>query len=239
MRLICFPYAGATRHVFARWSDSLPAWLDIRALQLPGRGTRVRETPVRGFDDLLDALMPQIAALLDLPVALFGHSVGAIVAFEIARRMARKGAPPAHLVVSGCRAPQSAGFDLPPRDASDDDLVADLRQLNGTPPELLEAPHLMEMFLQPLRADYDLLRSYVFVPGPPLTCPVTLFMGEDDDRENGEGRWEGWRTLAAGPWEAVTFPGDHFFPRSAAPALLAYLAQSFTRCASRSQSTSS
>ncbi len=228
MRLLCFPYAGATKHLFARWPDALPPWLDVRALQAPGRGARSRESSIRRFPDLIDALMPHVGSLLDRPVALFGHSMGAVIAFEIARRLDRLGAPPVHLYVAGCRAPQNPDFDLPPMDASDHDLLADLRQLNGTPLEVFDVPELIQLLLPLLRADYAVLHSYAFVPGPPLTCPMTVLAGEDDDRETRDGRGEGWRELTTGRWSTVTFPGDHFFVRSAAAALLAHLTASLS-----------
>lgn len=231
MRLLCFPYAGGSKHAFATWPGSLPPWLDVRALQLPGRGARFHDAFIRRFSVLIDALMPCVAPLLDRPVALFGHSMGAVIAFEVARRMERRAAIPVHLYVSGCRAPQSPDFDLPPIGASDDELVADLRQLNGTPQEMLNAPERMQPFLPPLRADYELLHSYVFTAGPPLSCPVTVLLGADDERERADGGLDGWREHCAGPWATVTFPGDHFYLRSSAPSLLAHLNGSLSRAA--------
>jgi len=218
MRLFCFPYAGGAASVFAAWPERLP-WLEVRPVQLPGRATRRHEPPLTRIEDLVRAFVPELLRCLDRPFAFFGHSMGAVLAFETARYLCAKQLPlPAALYVSGRRPPQVPDEDEP-EDDSDEGLLAKLRELNGTPPRVLENDELMQMILPVIRADFAMMRHYRYSPGPPLPCPITLFEGVDDEGRVPESA-EGWGVHSLSPVVSATFAGDHFFLESSAEALL-------------------
>jgi medium-chain acyl-[acyl-carrier-protein] hydrolase len=146
----------------------------------------------------------------DLPFAFFGHSMGAAVAYEAARRCAADGRPPRHLFVSGRRAPQLPAdwpvtYDLP-----DAEFVEYLRSLNGTPAEVFDHPELLELMLPLLRADFSVVETYRYLPGPALDCPVTAFGGAGDV-EVGRAEVEAWAAQTTAAFAARVVPGDHFF----------------------------
>jgi medium-chain acyl-[acyl-carrier-protein] hydrolase len=226
LRLFCFPYAGGSASAFTRWPDLLPATVDVRPVQLPGRWNRMREAPFTRFDDLLRTLTQVLPPFLDRPFAFFGHSMGALLAFEMARHLQRAGLPqPLHLFVSGRRAPHLPDTDLPPAGLDDEEFIAELRQLNGTPGEVLEHPELMNLLLPTIRADFDVCRSYQYVAGPPLACPLTV-LGGVDDVESADDRLDRWDQHTTGARMLFKFPGDHFYLHSAEPALLRTLGAS-------------
>jgi medium-chain acyl-[acyl-carrier-protein] hydrolase len=227
IRLFCFPYAGASAVAFASW----PVWLhgvDVRPLQLPGRASRLRDAPFTRIADLVETVAPALRPLLDRPFALFGHSMGALAAFEMARYLQRHAwSMPARLYVSGRRAPQFPDLDLVPADASDDALLATLRSLEGTPSEVLDSPELMDLLMPTLRADFEMVRSYVLSPGAPLTCPITV-LGGIEDEESADGYLDGWRQHTIEETVVMTFSGGHFFLHTE-PAVLSTLAASLDR----------
>ncbi len=223
LRLFCFPYAGGSAAAYSGWPDYLSPAIDVRPLQLPGRWNRLKEPALTRFDDMLKALAVVLPPHLDRPFAFFGHSMGALLAFEMTRYLRRHGLPqPLHLFVSGRRAPQFPDHDLPRPDLPDPEFIECLRELNGTPAEVLDNPELMTLLLPTLRADFDVCRSYAFVPGPPLACPLTV-LGGVEDKESAEGYLEGWRLHTSGRWAQSMFPGDHFFLHSAMAPLLGVL----------------
>ena len=226
LRLFCFPYAGGSASAYARWPERLPPGIDVRPVQLPGRWNRLREAPLTRFDDVTRALGEELPPYLDCPFALFGHSMGALLAFEIARDLRRRGLPqPIHLFVSGHRAPHIPDPDLPGADLSDEAFIERLRELNGTPREVIDRPDVMDLLLPTIRADFSVCRTYTHVPEPPLDCPLTVFGGVDDD-ETADGQLDAWREHATGRWMLYTFPGDHFFIHSAEAVLLKALSAS-------------
>ena len=226
LRLFCFPYAGGSASAFARWPDLLPATVDVRPVQLPGRWNRMRETPLTRFEDALRVLAQVLPPFFDRPFAFFGHSMGALLAFEMARYLQREGLPqPLHLFVSGRRAPHMPDTDLLPAGLNDQEFNERLRELNGTPNEVLQNPELMSLLLPSIRADFDVCRSHEYVPGPPLACPLTVF-GGIDDIESAEDRLEAWDMHTTGPRMLFKFPGDHFYLHSAEASLLRVLGAS-------------
>ena len=185
-------------------------------MQLPGREARIREAPYRRMDTLADALAASIGELCGGPqattYALFGHSMGALIAHELAHRLLERGAPaPAHLFVSGARAPQLPRDDdrmlhtLP-----DAEFQAALRDLNGTPELVLADRELMELMLPTLRADFELCETYRPPARGPLPCPITAF-GGDQDREVSAAAVQAWQQCTRGAFEVVSLEGDHFF----------------------------
>jgi medium-chain acyl-[acyl-carrier-protein] hydrolase len=211
LRLFCFPYAGGGAAIYRLWPQSLPSEVEVCVAQLPGRGTRLREQPFTSLDALVEAAAEAIAPSLDKPFALFGHSMGAMISFELARRLREQGRPqPAHLFVSGRRAPQLPNDDPVSYNLPDADLGRELLRLNGTPKEVLEHPELMELMLPLLRADFSVVETYVYRPGVPLDCPLTAFGGLRDS-EVGREQLEAWSEQTTSEFALRMLPGDHFF----------------------------
>src|SRR3954453_3800140 len=181
LRLFCFPYAGGSAQVFRTWSEALPADVEVCAVQLPGRERRSSETPIRRAALAVEMLASALSRYLDKTFAMFGHSMGAMLAYEVARRLSAEfGCAPDHLFVSGHRAPHLPSRRRPLHHLADDAFIAGVRALNGTPREVFEHPELVELLLPMLRADFELLETYVELPGPRLSCPITALGGNAD-----------------------------------------------------------
>lgn len=225
LRLFCFPYAGGSAAIFRTWPDGLPADVEVCPVQLPGRGTRLMEPPFTRLSPLIQALAHALFPLLDKPFALFGHSLGALVSFELARHLRRQyGLHPVRLFVSAGRAPQIPHRDLPMHSLPGEEFVAKLRRLNGTPSEVFEHEELMEIVLPLLRADFALYETYVYSTEPPLNCPISTFGGLQD-RNVSHGDLVAWRDQTTGSFSLRMFPGDHFFLNTTQPLLLRVLSQ--------------
>ena len=220
MRLFCFPYAGGAASVFRDWSDGLPTDVEVFPVQLPGRGTRLMEPPFSRLPLLVEALSEALQPLLDRPFALFGHSLGSLVSFELARQLRRSyQVCPARLFVSAGHAPQipkrgRAVHTLPQREFGEE-----LRRLSGTPDELLDCHELMAIALPSLRADFALYESYGYLPEPPLDCPISSFGGLSDLSVT-RNDLEAWREQSSISFSIRMFPGSHFFLKAIQPLLL-------------------
>jgi medium-chain acyl-[acyl-carrier-protein] hydrolase len=219
LRLFCFPYAGGNASTFQKWAGRLPPDVAIYAIQLPGRVNRLKEPPFTRIPPLVEVLSAELLPLLDRPFALFGHSLGALVSFEIARQLARSDRTPRHLFVSGRRAPYLDDQDAPRYLQNDEDFLATLHDLQGTPPELLEHAELLELMLPTLRADFELAETYRYAEGPPLRCPITVFGGRDDEESEGD-RLEAWRVHTTERFAVHMLEGDHFSIQTSADDLL-------------------
>jgi medium-chain acyl-[acyl-carrier-protein] hydrolase len=225
MRLFCLPYAGGSPLVFCNWPASLPENIEVCPIQLPGRGMRLSEPPFTRLEPLLESLIPVLRPLLDKPFALFGHSMGALICFELARTLRlRFGLEPESVFLAGRQAPPipdrtTARYDLP-----EPQFIEELRHLNGTPPEILQQPELMRLLVPLLRAEFELCQTYVYQPGPPLGCPLFIFGGVDDGEVSQE-ELEGWRSYTTGAFSLRMLPGDHFFIRTSSSALLRMISE--------------
>ncbi len=211
LRLFCFPHAGAGASVFRQWSAELPPAVEVWPVQLPGREARFRETPYDRIDPLVTDLMAAIGPELKPPFALFGHSLGALVAFELTRALRSAGLPmPVHLVVSGRIAPQLADPRRKLHDMPLADFVQTLRALAGTPPELLRNESLLAALMPLLRADFAVNETYDHRPEPPLDVPLTVIGGTADSKTE---RFEidAWRQQTKNRFRSVFLPGGHFF----------------------------
>jgi medium-chain acyl-[acyl-carrier-protein] hydrolase len=232
LRLFCFPYAGGNALIYRAWPEHLPWTVEVCAVQLPGRGERLRETPYRDMPSLVGALADALLPHLDKPFAFFGHSMGALISFELIRELRRRGGPlPAHLFVSGRRAPQLTKDDPPTYDLPEAEFLEDVRRFNGTPQEVLEHPELMQLLLPLLRADFAICQTYDYRPEPPLDCPISAFGGLQDV-DVPRDYLEAWREQTAASFSVRMLPGDHFFLRTFQPLLLSTLAQPLRRLAS-------
>jgi medium-chain acyl-[acyl-carrier-protein] hydrolase len=210
LRLFCFPYAGAGASVYRGWRARLPTWIHLCPIQLPGREERIREPPFTNMDALCAALLPALAPYLDMPIALFGHSMGALIAYQAATRLREQGGSPIHLLVSGQRAPHLPLGRQPSYDLPEAAFRERLRSLNGTPELVLQDPELMDLVWPLLRADFELSECTPRQPRDPLDCPVTAFGGLDDS-EVRRSHLDAWRDTTIRDFELHMFPGDHFY----------------------------
>lgn len=229
LRLFCLPYAGGAASIYRQWPQHLPAMVEVCPVQLAGRGNRMREPPITHSSVLVEQLASAMRPLLDKPYALFGHSMGALICFELARRLRREGMPaPVHLFVSGRRAPQRPDNETLRYLLSDADLKEHLRLLNGTPRELLEHPELMELMLPLLRADLEVNENYNYTDEPPFDCPVSAYGGLQDLEVSREDL-DAWREHTASAFNLRLFDGDHFFLHHSEALLLNVLARDLFR----------
>jgi len=225
LRVFCFPYAGSGVSIFRAWSDSLPAEVEVCPVQLPGRGTRLMEPPFTRLSPLIQALAQALFPLLDKPFAFFGHSLGALVSFELARQLRRQYAvQPVRLFISADRAPQIPNRDPPIHSLSEGEFLVELRRLNGTPREVLEDEELRQIMLPLLRADFAVYETYGYSTEPPLNCPISAFGGSQDHRVS-RSDLEAWRDQTSVSFSLRMFPGDHFFLNTTQPPLLGALSQ--------------
>ena len=229
VRLFCAAHAGGSPAIFHTWPATLPPWIEVCALQLPGRATRFREAPFERMAPLVDALTSQLAPYLDRPFAFFGHSLGALVSFEVAQRLRRLAAgTPCHLFASACRAPHVADRRRPLHRLPDAEFLAELRNLNGIPQKLLDEPELLQLVLPAVRADLTVYETYgCAADGPALPCPITAFGGIADWKVLRE-EIEPWAACTHGDFELHMVAGDHFFLDAARDQVLATIAQALT-----------
>ena len=214
LRLFCLPHAGGGANDYRAWSASVPASVQICPILLPGRETLYSEPPYTDFDLLTDVLVRELRPHLDLPYAVFGHSMGALLAFESVRRFVQTGAPaPLWLFVSGRRAPDSAPDPQPLHALTDPEFLDQLNLIyKGIPDELLDNPEILEVFLPTLRADVSVVESYHFEKSSALDCPISAFAGEADSSVT----WQqllAWKLQTRCQFAAHIFPGGHFYPR--------------------------
>ena len=223
-RLFCFAHAGGGTMAFRNWSESL-AGVSALPVLLPGRETRAGEPPVGEMRQLVSALTSAIQPLLERPYALFGHSMGAGIAFELARSLRRIGAPqPRVLIVSGARAPQLRLGRQRGQEPSDDELIRELRRLEGFPAELLADRETLKLALPLLRADTGLYRNYEYHAEPPLDLPIYAYGGASDPNVRAE-HLEGWAEQTTSTFVRREFEGGHFYLQTNESVVLAALRQ--------------
>ena len=209
VRLFCFPYAGGGVPVFRSWPQALPD-IEIWIANLPGRGSRFSEGLLTSMPDLVEALARHLPLSDGRPFAFLGHSMGARVAFELARVLRRRRRTlPAHLFVAACPAPQ-----LPPRPPAHnlppDAFLAELQRRGGIPDEILSEPKLLHLLLPIVRADLMLYETAVYRDEPPLICPITALSGQEDPIVSSESL-SAWSVQTSGAFQQMILPGDHFF----------------------------
>ena len=211
LRMFCFPYAGGSSHIFRSWQRHFPAEVDICLVHLPGRAKRINEPPLTRLRYLVEEIADVFSDSSADPFVFYGHSMGALLSFELARELRRRHSTgPRHLFLSGKTAPtvpnrEGVTFNLP-----QDEFIAELKRLNGTPAELLDLPDVRDFFLPLLRADFEVVDTYVYQPEEPLSCPITAYGGLEDEFVSLDALRE-WQKQTSAACKQNMFTGDHFF----------------------------
>jgi medium-chain acyl-[acyl-carrier-protein] hydrolase len=220
LRLFCLPYAGGGSLIYRQWRNYIHPAVDVCPVNLPGRAPRLKEACFDRIIPLAEAIGKGILPFCDMPFALFGHSMGAMLSFEVARYFRGQGlSRPSQLFVSGRRAPQVPDDDAPTYNLSDDEFLAELKRINGTPKEVLEHEDLVQLIVPIIRADFEACQTYEYRSEPALDCRITAFGGLDDDEETRE-RIDCWRDQTTSSFSLTMLPGDHFFIHSSQELLL-------------------
>lgn len=223
LRLLCLPYAGGSAVAFHPWGACLPDDVELWSAQYRGRGYRLREMPYCHMNDVLDELEVAMAPLLDVPTVIFGHSMGAVLAFELTRRLAARATLPVHLFLSGCQAPlDDALHPTTPPGWSDEQLIKRLHSLAGTPMQVLAHPELRQAALSTLRADLSCLHGWRVCLEPPLPVPIMVFGGMGDPHVP-TSSLDGWARGSSRAFGKRLFRGDHFFIREAYPEMISWM----------------
>ena len=210
--MFCFPYAGGGASAYRGWAASLPKDVEVCPVQLPGRESRLREPaferPGPLITSVADALQPWMQ---EMPFVFFGHSMGAMIGFELTRVLRRRGRTlPLHLFVSGRRAPQLPARDEPIHDLPEPEFIERLRELNGTPEEVLQHAELMKLLIPLLRADFAVNETYEWVEEAPIDIGISAFGGLADIDVSRDDV-EAWSVQTRGRFRMRMMPGDHFF----------------------------
>jgi medium-chain acyl-[acyl-carrier-protein] hydrolase len=209
LKLLCFPYAGGGASVYQAWADQLPAHVELNIVQLPGRGTHLCELPIDCMNRLTDILMSKISDIINCSYVVFGHSLGSRIAFEVVRRLQAAGKqPPLHFFASGSGSPKQPGLNTRTSELPDPEFIAELRQMNGTPDEVLENHELMQLLLPMLRADFRLAETYSYAGDLTIPTGLTVLSGRHDEICPTQlGSWADFFAVT----EMVECEGGHFF----------------------------
>jgi medium-chain acyl-[acyl-carrier-protein] hydrolase len=210
LRLFCFPFAGGGASLFRLWPAGLPAFVELCAIQLPGREGRIREAPQTNLASLIKTLSEVLAPSLDKPFAFFGHSMGARISFELARHLRKEQKEPELLIVSGRRAPQIPEAEPLMHNLPEEQFRQHLRGFGGTPEVILNDPEMMALFSPILRADFTLNEATTYQKEEPLTCPIVAFGGHQDHRTT-HSQLLAWQEQTTSQFSHEMFSGGHFF----------------------------
>lgn len=211
IRLFCVPYAGAGVSMFRLWPTLLPSSVEVCLVQLPGRENRINEPPFRRLSPLVEVLTSILKTSLNKPFAFFGHSMGALICFEVIRRLRKASCPePQHLFVSGCQAPQLPSSQPVIHQLADEEFISAIRALNGTSNEIFSSKELTALLVPILRADFSVYESYSYVAEKPLSCPITVFTGLLDTQVEADNS-EAWSKQTLSHLTHHKFIGNHFF----------------------------
>ncbi|KAA0929126.1 thioesterase II family protein [Streptomyces apricus] len=223
VRLACFPHAGGSASFYFPVSQAMSPGADVLCVQYPGRQDRRDEPCIATVTELADAVVEELLPWADRPLALFGHSMGASLAFEVALRLEERGVVPRALFASGRRAPshfREGNVHL----ADDDTLVEELKKLSGTDSELLDDPEILRMILPAVRNDYRAAETYRFTGQRRLSCPVVVLVGDEDPQVTRE-EADAWRRHTDGTFKVRWFSGGHFFLTSHVAAVMAEISK--------------
>lgn len=225
IRLFCFPYAGGNAHVFREWQRHFGPEVDVCLVHLPGRARRIGEPPRTRLQPLVQELSDAIRADLGLPFAFYGHSMGALISFELVRELRRRKWPlPIHLYISACRSPIKVRSVPPKFNLPLEEFMTELQKLNGTPKEFFDCPQIQRAILPLLRADFELTDTYEYVAESPLNCPITLYGASADHLAPLESL-SAWEFETSAQYRMRLFGGGHFFIQSHKTEFVATLRQ--------------
>lgn len=219
-RLFCLPYAAGSANIFRHWHTSLPPEIELCAVQLSGRAERRDERPFARLGSLVEVAGGAIEPLLDRPFAIFGHSMGSLIAFELARWLERRGHTPALVMPAGRGAPELPDPGPALHAASERSLVAELLRLGGTSREMFTDQERMARIVPIIRADFAICECYAFQESAPLACPIIAFGGMQDP-DWPEAHIAAWGAHTQSDFAYHMFPGEHFFLHSCERELLA------------------
>lgn len=223
LRLICFAYAGGNARMYGAWQKKLGPQVEVCAVQLPGRGARRSEPPFTSLDDLIAALADVLCPHDAIPFAFFGHSLGALIAFELSRHFARHQLRmPERLIMSAANAPSRRS---PPRglhQMGDDALIEELKRFDGTPPAVMKYRELLAMALPVIRADFMMSETYRYRSAPLLPVPISVMAGIGDPLTSRE-QIAAWAELTSASCDMHWFEGGHFFINEQADAVLDWI----------------
>jgi medium-chain acyl-[acyl-carrier-protein] hydrolase len=229
VRLFCFTFAGSSAQIFYTWNEHVPEWLEISGFELPGHGARLAEKPIDTQDAAAVAIADTLEPFLDRPYALFGHCLGAALAYEAIRVLRERGKPqPVRLFSSGARGPH---LGIPIADVEsmgDDEFIEHMHKSYAAPIHFLNHPEMRPLFLPMVRADARMTQNYRYVAGPRVSCPVTAIAGETDPDVFPE-HLEGWRQHTTAEVTTRIYPGNHFFFLESAPRVLADFTEDLDR----------
>lgn len=225
LRLICFPQGGGGPQAYCEWARQLPDWIEVGGVALPGRGARLREPPITDMATMRRAIADELVGDLDRPFALFGHSAGALLAFEVAFELQARRAPlPLRVFLSGYASPGVAARAEPLFDKPDEELLRFLGAIRPEAPPAALDRELRNLLLQAVRADFRLAETHVVPPNAALMAPLCVLGGDRDTTVPAE-HLSGWREHAGSGYTERLFPGGHFYTETARPELLSYLTE--------------
>lgn len=210
MRLFCFPYSGGAAHVFSKWPQRLPHDIEVVAIQPPGRSNRFIEPLIKDWQVMVNQALQSIRPKLDVPFAIFGHSLGTAIGHEVCRQLEKEGHKPLCFIPSGRNAPHVKVDRKQLHTLSEAEFTAEIKTFNGTPAEVLENPELMELMIPILKADFTISETYTYQPGPPLDAPIRAIGGTHDPHVPVEGIEE-WKDYTKSDFKSELIDGDHFY----------------------------
>jgi medium-chain acyl-[acyl-carrier-protein] hydrolase len=220
LRLFCLPYAGGSSHIYRNWTNYLSREIELCPLELPGRGSRFSEATIIDFSTLVQEIALSIHRYLDRPFAFFGHSMGALLSFELTRLLRQQGyCSPVHLFVSGYRAPHLKSNRASIHNLPEPEFIQEVWRLGGTPEAVLANAELRELVFPALRADFTAIETYRYRPSTSLVCPITAFGGLQDQGVD-VSDLEAWRQYTTGKFRLQMFSGNHFFLHQVQPLIL-------------------
>lgn len=209
LRLFCLPYAGGSSQIYRHWA--LPQEIELFSIELPGRGSRLMEKPITHFPELIQKISKSLHPYLDRPFAFFGHSMGALLSFELVLALRSQGySSPEILFVSGYRAPHIKSESPPIYNLPEPEFTEEIRRMEGTPEAVLTNRELRELVFPALRADFEAIYNYQYKHSIPLDLPITVFGGLEDNGIN-VSALEDWQRYTNKKFRLQMFYGNHFF----------------------------
>lgn len=210
MRLICFPFAGGGASAYRQWPHYLPDFIEICAIQLPGRENRIKESPYHSIKELIVDLMPEISSILDKPFIIFGHSLGALIAYEAIKWLQEeRNISPNCFFASSFFAPDKIPERLKNPYVDEKQLLRELIDMEGIPTEVLENEKLLNYVLPTAKVDFEMINKYEISNGKMINCPIMVTGGQSDSVVKSE--LLNWRDITTNNFRLELFPGDHFY----------------------------